>query len=152
MRGLIILCAVFAVAVVSPSRADDDAKKQADFKWARLVADDFLRAVKKQDSANVEALLVPEYAKLLKDRTSFNPEPAEAVYERTKSFDKWTVTAEDISPDRDEGVFQGEFESASGTRSFVLRVVKDKTSGRWRVGLVSAEDEKPHAKPKEPKK
>jgi hypothetical protein len=151
MRGLIVICIVFAATVDTPARADDEVKKQAEVKWARGVADDFLKALKKRDSANVEALLVPEYAKLLKDRTPNNPEPADAVYDRTMAFDKWTVTFEEISPDRDEAVFKGELKSASATRPFVLRVVKDKALGRWRVGLVSAEDEEPATKAKDSK-
>lgn len=152
MRSLPILAVVLVATLASAARADDDGKRQADFKWARGIADDFLRAVKKQDDANVETLLVADYAKLLKDRTTFNPEPAAAVYERTKSFDKWTITDEELSPDRDEAVFQGELSSTSGTRAFALRVVKDKATGRWRVGLLFVEDEKPTAKAKDTKK
>jgi hypothetical protein len=139
------------MACVISARGDEDVKKKAEFKWARGVADEFLKAVNKRDGANVEALLVPEYAKLLKDRTFGNPEPADAVYDRIGSIDKWTITGEDISPDQDEAVFKGVVESKRGTRAFTLRVAKVKDAGRWRVCLLSVEEEKPHPNP-EPKK
>jgi hypothetical protein len=143
-----IAVCVLAFLLASSVDADENEIRQAEMKWARGVASDFLSATKRQDSANVESLLTPEYAKLLKERTAFYPEPAEAVYERTKTFEKWTITTGELSPDRDEALFKGEIESSTGTREFALRVVKDKPANRWRVGFLSVEEEKPHPKKK----
>ena len=150
MRALLAFCIGLA-ACAGPLHADDDAKKKAELKWARGVADDFLGAAKRGDKAGVEALLAGEYAKLLTERDVFKSPPAEVMAEKTGGFEKATISAEDISPDQDEAVFKGVLESKSGTRAFTLRVVKGKDAGRWRVGFVAVEDEKPHPKP-EPKK
>lgn len=150
----VFLIASLVVTAMHPveSRGDDgDVKKKAELKWARSVADDFLKALKKKDDASVEALLTAAYAKLLNERDFRKTKPGQELTEGMPGFDKATITVEEISPDRDDAAFKGQLSSSRGSRVFTIRVVKDKESAHWRVGLLLLDEEKPLAKPANPK-
>ena len=98
------------------------------------VADDFLSALKK-DAGNAVALLTVEYEKALASR-GFSRTASGTLIDMTGRFEKASITSEEIAPDRDEAQFKGVLDSPSGTRPFVLRVVKEKGSGRWRVAFL----------------
>jgi hypothetical protein len=133
-------------------RAGDEDKKQAELKWARGVAADLLPALKRDDEEAAEALLTAEYARLLTVRDTLKHGAGRLLRAKTGAADKASITAAEISPDGDEARFEEELIDASGTRPIVLRVVKEKESGRWRVGYVQVGEERPREKPTEPKK
>jgi hypothetical protein len=153
MRLLLLFC-LSLMAFTAPLHADDDVKKKAEVNWARGVADDFLKALENQDHANIQTLLTPEYAKLLTNLDPQKREPADIVIQKALYPRTWSITAEDISPDRDEAVFEGEFGYRDETKAkaFALRIVKGKEAGGWRICFLSVEDKKPTAEAKEPKK
>jgi hypothetical protein len=144
-----LLSLVVAVAALAPARAadpavSDPAKKKAELKWARGVADDFLAALGTGESKAATALLTADYAKAIAGKGS----AADYLARWFNPAEKSTITGEDISPDDDEVQLKGTLESSNGDgtvtwrSAFVLRVVKEKDSGRWRVGFVLVEASK----------
>jgi hypothetical protein len=150
MRVLLpVLVSLLALSSAS-ARAGDEAKKKAELKWARSVADDFLAALKAEDYKSASALLTGEYAKILQGSSVPAAVPEALQGKLRGDIVKVTTSSEDISPDKDEAQLKGQVERATETQAFVLRVVKEKESGRWRVGFLQVD--KAQAKPKEPKK
>jgi hypothetical protein len=145
MRAALVLAMLLPVTL--SLKADDAAKKDEELKWARGVADDFFVSLKKQDQANVEALLTPDYAKLLQERSTFKSKPGDVLWEKIQSMNTTTITSSQMSPESNEAVFKGQFESPESTQAFTLRVVKDKPTSLWRVGLMMVDDYKQKPKP-----
>jgi hypothetical protein len=68
-------------------------------------------------------------------------------YVRNNStFETAVIGAEEIAPDRDEAQFKGTLDYSTATRAFVVRAVKEKQSGRWRVSYFVAENAAEKAK------
>jgi hypothetical protein len=135
----VALVAVFPMA----SGADDDTKK-AEAKWARGVADDFFAAMKKGETESAVGLLTAEYASSIAGKGSAAEALRRLLGTTAFTFEKATVTGESISPDKDEVQLKGELVRASNdatesVSAFVLRVVKEKETGRWRIGFVRTE-------------
>lgn len=150
MRGLLAFCVgLLALAPVS-SGAEDDTKKQAELKWARGVADDLLAALRKQDYDNAAALLTADYAKILQGQGTLSAVQETLRHRLPPGIEKVTIADEMMSPDRDEAQFKGQVERSAETQAFAVRVVKEKESGRWRVGFFHTDEAR--AKAKEPRK
>ena len=153
MRVLLFACIALVAVCPTASRADDDAKKKAELKWARGVADDFLAAMKRGETESAVGLLTAEYAKSIAGKGSAAAGLDRLLGTTAFTFEKATVTDESISPDRDEVQLKGELVRASNdttesVSAFVLRVVKEKETGRWRIGFVGTEASVSRPKPK----
>src|SRR5262249_36483218 len=108
MRMLLFACIALVAVCPTASRADDDAKKKAELKWARGVADDFLAAMKRGETESAVGLLTAEYAKLIAGKGSAAAGLDRLLGTTAFTFEKATVTDESISPDRDEVQLKGE--------------------------------------------
>jgi hypothetical protein len=107
--------------------ADADAAEQ----WGRAVADAFLSAAGSGSytSGPAVAYLSPRYKDQLDKQTS----------SITYRFEKWSIASATASPQADEVIVKGTFQSILGggpatrTRPFTLLLVKSKEDGKWRV-------------------
>lgn len=154
-NGMRVLLAVLVgvLALSSASAQADDKAKKDELKWARVVGDDFLAAMGKGEAQSAAALLTAEYAKSIAGKGSTAEALDRLLGTTAFTFEKSTVTGESISPDRDEVQLKGELVLASNDATesisaFVLRVVKEKESGRWRIGFVRTEASVSRPKPK----
>jgi hypothetical protein len=130
----------------------------ADLKWARSVADDFLKFLgPDNDQKAAYAILSPDYRARLsaKERTegifAFTEERKEGSYRFTDSrlgnyeVVSWNfdIKGEELAPNGFEATFTGEFGfqylgSIAPVRCpFTLRVMRGKGSGLWRVNLLT---------------
>lgn len=128
--GRAVACSAWLLVLVgAPALADQkDAKKLAELKWAKGVATDFLAAMTAGAVEHAERLLSAE---LKKQVHGF---PNWLLDARFDGLGKgYTVTDEQIAPDRDEASFQGLLQGEKREPPYSLRVVRDKDSGLWRV-------------------
>lgn len=133
---LLLICAPAARA------GDEPDPKPAKLRWAERVAADFLNAGTQPQAvgafrASAAALLSADYRKLIEAE---NDTPATFVGTRFGTLlghpESWKITARELSPDADEAVFEGVGldKDSRKTGSFVLRVSKEESGGKWRVG------------------
>jgi hypothetical protein len=127
-------------------------RKEAELKWVKRTADDFLTAVLNENGASARALLTGEAARMRLD-TLRVPTPfgqSGRIYYLEKGQVKTTgsggfdssipihllrsfkIDSDEASPDGDEYSFRGTFEGYVQA-SFALRLVKEKDSAKWRV-------------------
>src|SRR5690242_5519338 len=98
MHALLFAVCVCLVPMCPKPTQAEDAKKQAELKWARGVADDFLAALREGDTRGASALLTAEYAKSIAGKES----ASNYLDQLHVTSYKATVTGESMSPDRDE--------------------------------------------------
>ena len=123
---------------------EGDAKKDAEMKWAKEVATDFLRAGLNRDFSTAETLVTADFKKALKEA---NLTVADRLREVVNNgAESWAVTSEEMAPDQDEAVVRGTFKGKNGEAEFSVRVTKEKVGGKWRVCFFTA------AEPQKPKK
>jgi hypothetical protein len=118
-----------------PAAAD---KKEPALIWAKEVVTDFLNAAGNRNLAAAELLLTDELRKNFKAMN--DSAPPEMSLNRTLLLisvigTQWSISREEIAPDRDEAVFRGSFRDGGG---FSVRVTKEKESGKWRVHFCDA--------------
>jgi hypothetical protein len=132
---LSILCSVLLIATL-PAAAEE-ARKEVELKWAKETATDFLDAGLQRNYASAETLATADFKKTLKEaRTSSITFLLSTVV--NQGAESWSIAREEIAPDMDEAVFRGAFRGKSGEATFTVRVVKEKDSGKWRVGFFAA--------------
>lgn len=116
--------------------AAEESKKDAELRWAKGVAEDFLNAAFWGELEQAESLLDATFKK------AFATQGEKRLREwlnnsiGTQGFRSPVVSSEEISPDQDEASFKGTFKGISSPYQFSLRVVKDKESGKWRVNYL----------------
>ena len=108
----------------------------AELKWARKVAESFLKALTVDNGKTAYGLLGTDYRERLPEdqRTGkywVRPDPFGSVL-------SWEIDGEELAPDRSEVVFQGRIRVrylTAGEREhpFFVMVAKEKDSGSWRV-------------------
>jgi hypothetical protein len=127
-RRAILCCTGFFVFCGLPAIAQQrEARKQDELKWAKGVAIDFLAAMTAGQLEQAEMLLAAE----LRKRVPMVPWLLDARFDGLgKSY---TITEEQIAPDRDEASFKGVLQGEKREAPFSLRVVREKSSGLWRV-------------------
>jgi hypothetical protein len=118
--------------------ADDAPKMKAELAWAKETATDFLNAGLWRHYQSAEALATGTYRKTLEETG-----PSSVTHLLSLAFgeggaESWSIAQEEIAPDKDEALFRGTFRGKKGEAKFVLRVVKETDSGKWRVGFFSA--------------
>src|SRR5262249_30904654 len=100
----------------------------SDQKWARSKAEGFLKNVFEGNLEAAKAYTVPDFKygdylttiEVLKGRS-------------------WQITTERNSPQDDEAFFEGTWDTGQPKRgTFLVRVVKNKEDGKWRVDMFSA--------------
>lgn len=129
-----------------PTSGEDVKEKKAEeLSWAKGLATDFLDAAFNFDLEAAENLmdssLKTAFAKDGEHRLREWLNNSIAIHE----FRSPVIASETIAPDQDEASFKGKFTGKSRRLQFSLRVVKDKGSGKWRVGYFrfrDIEDEK----------
>src|SRR5262249_15007514 len=114
----------YAVAAIVASlllpAPQGDAKKDAELKWAKEVATDFLRAGLNRDYSTAETLVTAEFKKALKEA---NLTVADRLREVVNNgAESWAVTSEEMAPDQDEAVVRGTFKGKNGEAEFSVRV------------------------------
>ena len=120
------------------------AKKDAEMKWAKEVATDFLRAGLNRDFSTAETLVTADFKKALKEANLTVGDRLRGVV--NDGAESWVVTNEEMAPDQDEAVVRGTFKGKNGEAEFSVRVTKEKEGGKWRVCFFTA------AEPQKPKK
>ena len=123
---------------------EGDAKKDAEMKWAKEVATDFLRAGLNRDFSTAEILVTADFKKALKEGSSSVADRLREVV--NSGAESWVVTGGEMAPDQDEAVVRGTFKGKNGEAEFSVRVTKEKVGGKWRVCFFTA------AEPQKPKK
>jgi hypothetical protein len=131
----------FAVVLIATSLAyadagDKVAQKQAEVEWAKGVATDFLKAMKRKDDRQARQLLTPELRDWYDKGGIELPEGKLGKLDRSREDWNWEFVKDKVAPDKDEvmlegilsGLFRDEVEAL-----FTVRVVKVKESGRWRI-------------------
>jgi hypothetical protein len=129
----------------APAPKEDDAKKDAELKWAKEVAADFLNAGMHRDYSSAEALVTTDFKKALKEGNTSVTDRLSLVANGAES---WVVTCEEMAPDKDEVLVRGTFKGKKGEAVFSIRVAKEKESGKWRVCFFTAGEFKEPEKPK----
>jgi hypothetical protein len=139
--------AVLVAGLFLPSPQDEakkDAKKDAEMKWAKEVATDFLRAGLNRDYSTAETLVTADFKRALKEANLTVGDRLRAVV--NDGAESWVVTSEEMAPDQDEAVVRGTFKGKNGEAEFSVRVTKEKEGGKWRVCFFTA------GEPQKPKK
>jgi hypothetical protein len=124
---------------LSLSAANGEDKKKAELAWAKEVAADFLNAGVQGNYASAEALATAEFKKILNDTGPSSVTYLLSVVAGGGQAESWSITTEEIAPDNDEAAFRGAFKGKKGEATFSVRVVKEKESGKWRVGYFASE-------------
>ena len=144
-------------AEVAQKRAEADLAKakEADLKWARSVAEDFLGAVKANDAKAAYGLLSSDQRDRLTETEHKEGSFALGSFMRddAKSAEAWSITGEALAPNGSEAKFTGEltftYNTGSGfgnpgditpiygTKgySFTLLITRVKDSNLWRAEL-----------------
>ncbi|HKB39658.1 MAG TPA: hypothetical protein VKD72_24685 [Gemmataceae bacterium] len=101
----------------------------SDQKWARSKAEGFLKNVFDGNLEAAKAYTVPDfkYGDYLTTIEVLKGRP-------------WQITTERISPQADESFFEGSWDPGQGRKgTFLVRVVKNKEDGKWRVDMFNAQ-------------
>jgi hypothetical protein len=117
-----------------------DPKKEAELKWAREIAENFLNDIVARKWENAAEATTKAFK--ANDRNgiySLRPEiEGTDVKEPDGGVTAWTISTQEIAPDHDEASFRGTLTGPMRSGSFSLRVVKDKDDGgKWRVAQFS---------------
>jgi hypothetical protein len=114
--------------------ADVGEKKAAELKWAKGVATDFFDSAfngkLEQAECLIDSSLQKAFAKEGETRLREWLNNSIAI----RGFHNPVFESEEIAPDQDEASFKGVFKAKEKGFRYSLRVVKDKVSGKWRVG------------------
>jgi hypothetical protein len=128
---------IIAIGARPVAHAKEPDRNDAELKWAKGVAEDFLAAMQSGDDSQARQLMNKEMGALVDaDITWFNIRRNTSIaLDRSATF-----LEEMMSPDKDEASFRGRLEGANSNRQpmqsrFTLRVAKDKESGKWRVAF-----------------
>jgi hypothetical protein len=121
--GLVVLTLICATPSIA--HAQDKDKKEAELKWARSIVKDYLEMLTTNPD-QAPTLLTADLREKKIDLTTFD-------YHLDLTSLKFT--SEEISPDLDEVVFRGTMKQEKGKQTFkvLFRVVKEKSSGKWRI-------------------
>lgn len=128
----VVLCGL----AVSAARGEDD--KKAELAWAKEVATDFLNAGLGGNYASAETLATAEFKKTLHESGPSSVTFLLSSAAAGGGAESWSITTEEIAPDKDEAVFRGAFRGKKGEAAFSVRVVKEKDGGKWRVSFFAA--------------
>jgi hypothetical protein len=131
------LTCVFLCALALPAARGEDDKK-AELAWAKEVATDFLNAGLSGNYASAEVLATAEFKKALQESGPSSVTFLLSSAAAGGGAESWSITTEEIAPDRDEAVFRGSLKGKKGEAAFSVRVVKEKDGGKWRVGFFAA--------------
>lgn len=158
-RGRIVTrstyCVPLLVLVTAAAGADDvpagpvaeavRGLEEAELRWASGVVTDLFDAIRQDESVEVEALLVPEYAKALHERDFVKDTAGSILCERVPDFTTVALEAPTASPDGNEIRIEGRLTGEDVRLRCVIRVTKDDGAKHWRVGYLfvePVEDEK----------
>jgi hypothetical protein len=121
-----------------PERKENtpDPRKEAELKWAREVAENFLNDIVAGKWDNAAAVTSRNYT--TKFGTGFNAVLGEMDgslegHKKGQELTGWTISSQQIAPDLDETSFRGELKGHNRAGEFTLRVVKQKDNHKWRV-------------------
>ena len=133
------------------------AGKSTELKWARSIAEDFIRAAKNKDDEKIaHALVSPDYHKWLTEQKSKDinfafwfPFQRKANDNAVSSriFDAWSISGEEVAPNGVEAKFTGKLtykgdDGTDGNYSFRLLITRGKDSELWRVNLFVVANER----------
>ncbi len=138
MSRLAVVACLIAASVTAQA---GDAKKDAEIKWAKGVLFDFLQSTKSQEFEQAELLMTKDLKEAMDKKVrEFVPGLRGWAAQLGIEAVAWSVSSEDISPDKDEAVFIGSFkkpkEETKEEATFKFRLIKDKDNGKWRVSYV----------------
>jgi uncharacterized protein (TIGR03067 family) len=128
----------------APSKPDP---KEAELKWAKEVASDFLTAGLHHNYPSAETLVTADFKKALKEGNDSVTEQLKQVV-IVREAESWVITCAEIAPDQDEALFRGAFKGKKGEVAFSVRVAKEKEGGKWRVCFFTAGEYKEPEKDK----
>jgi hypothetical protein len=134
-RLFAVVCLLLGCAAVVAS--EEGTKKDAELKWAKEVASDFLTAGLQRNYDSAEALATADFKKALKERNNSVTDQLHRVV-LVGEAESWEMTYAEIAPDQDEALFRGVFKAKKGEAAFAVRVAKEKEGGKWRVCFFSA--------------
>jgi hypothetical protein len=117
--------------------AASDPKKDAELKWAREMAEDFLNDIVAGKWNNAAALTSKSYHNERWGR-GFNAIKGEMDgtldgHKPGQELTAWTIASQQIAPDQDEASFRGQLTGPQYAGEFTLRIIKQKDDGKWRV-------------------
>jgi hypothetical protein len=131
-RRTLALCWLLVCTAVGVGETDP--RKEAELKWAKEVATDFLNAGVQSHYQNAETLLTADYRKALKEgHVSLAVQFRDLILDGKAEF--WSINVAEMAPDKDEALFRGATRGKKGGATFALRVVKEKEGGKWRVAF-----------------
>jgi hypothetical protein len=114
-----------------------DSKKESELKWAKGVLIDFLQSAKSQEYEQAELLMTKDLKEAMdKEVRNFLPGLRGWLGANNLESATWTISGEDVSPEKDEAKFSGLFKKDKDEAEFTFRVIKEKDSGKWRVAFV----------------
>jgi hypothetical protein len=119
--------------------------KSADLKWARSIAEDFLRAVDEEKWHVADELLMPDYRDRItaEFKATFRFEVFASFLGQKGAphtfFHEWSITGEELAPNGLEAKFTGKvsYDGPKWNFPFTLRTIRAKDSELWRVSLFS---------------
>jgi hypothetical protein len=123
---------------LAPLAARSEDAKKAELAWAKEVAADFLSAGLSGNYASAEALATPEFKKTLQESGPTSVTSLLSSAAAGGGAESWSISTEEIAPDKDEAMFRGTFRGKKGEAAFSVRVIKEKDGGKWRVGFFAA--------------
>ncbi len=124
---------LLVLLLTPPASGTEPTKKEAELKWAKGVATDFFEAAFKGKLEQAECLIDSSM------KNAFAKEGDKRLREWLNNsiyihmFNTPVFLSEEIAPDNDEASFKGTFKDKEHTFQFVLRVVKDRDTSKWRV-------------------
>ena len=107
-------------------------------KWAKEISDAFFVAAKNKQARQAALLLSAEMRDGLRGTAAGDASTSLSNTFGNWKLDSWSYNSERLSPEKNEASFQGILKSREyGEADFVLRVVKEKDTGLWRVSFLS---------------
>jgi hypothetical protein len=137
-----------------PKKPKQPAKSEAELKWAKGIAVDFLGMLKSREYKPATLLLTDNLNKALGDGVNTADSYLNNKFSQLSSL-AWTFKVEEMSPDGNEAAFKGTLTGEYGQddveSDLVIRVTKEKEGGTWRISLLSLGEFKKKGKKAQPK-
>lgn len=121
--------------------------EEPEMKWAKEIADLFLTDLQNAKFDHAGRLVVmarqkPGPGSLVSSDLRDELEAHDYKFKDGDEVTSWTITSSLLSPAKDEAAFKGTMQRPKRTTTFSLRIVKEKSDGKWRVEAFSAKTSK----------
>jgi hypothetical protein len=122
-------------------------EREAGMKYMKAAAESYLEAAISGDDRALQANLSKEMRTVggsYPEGTqgySFNLANWANGVTNAARADSFTITEETVAPGLEEGIYRGTLKRQDGKATFTVRVVKDKESGRYWLGMITIKPE-----------